>query len=49
MNHIHDRRHEATYDVSAALWRHMVCSCLGGVSNEDLAIIENYQFTNLIE
>ena len=42
-------RHKATCDVPAALWCHVVCGCLGDVSNEDLAIIENKQLTNLIE
>ena len=37
------------YDVTAALWCHVARGCLGDVSNEDLAIIENNQFTNLIE
>ena len=45
----HSWRHKATCDVTAALWCHMVRGCLGDVSNEDLAIIENNQFTNLIE
>ena len=45
----HSWRHKATYDVTAALWRHVVRGCLGDVSNEDLAIIENNQFTNIIE
>ena len=40
---------KATCDVTAALWCHVVRGCLGDVSNEDLAIIENNQFTNLIE
>ena len=40
---------KATYDVAAALWRHVYRSCLGNVSNEDLAIMEDNQFTNLIE
>ena len=39
----------AACDVTAALWCHVVRGCLGDVSNEDLAIIENNQFTNLIE
>ena len=42
-------RHKATCDVPAALWCHVVRGCLGDVSTEDLAIIENNQFTNLIE
>ena len=45
----HSWRHKATCDVTAALWFHVVRGCLGDVSNEDLAIIENNQFTNLIE
>ena len=45
----HSWRHKATSDVPAALWCHVVRGCLGDVSNEDLAIIENNQFTNLIE
>ena len=45
----HSWRHKATCDVTAALWHHVVRGCLGDVSNEDLAIIENNQFTNLIE
>ena len=45
----HSWRHKATYDVTAALWCHVARGCLGDVSNEDLAIIENNQFTNLIE
>ena len=45
----HSWRHKATCDVPAALWCHVVRGCLGDVSNEDLAIIENNQFTNLIE
>ena len=50
MHHIHDvTSPKATYDVTAALWRHVVRGCLGDVSNEDLAIIENNQFTNLFE
>ena len=44
----HSWRHKATCDVPAALWCHVVRGCLGDVSNEDLAIIENNQFTNLI-
>ena len=42
-------RHKATCDVTVALWFHVVRGCLVDVSNEDLAIIENNQFTNLIE
>ena len=38
-----------TVDVTAALWRHVVRGCLVDVSNKELAIIENNQFTNLIE
>ena len=45
----HSWRHKATCDVPAALRCHVVRGCLGDVSNEDLAIIENNQFTNLIE
>ena len=45
----HSCRHKATCDVTAALWFQVVRGCLGNVSNEDLAIIENNQFTNLIE
>ena len=45
----HSWRYKATYDVTAALWCHMVSGCLGDVSNEDLAIVENNQFTNLIK
>ena len=45
----HSWRHKATCDVTAALWCHVVRGCLGDVSNEDLAIIENNQFTNVIE
>ena len=45
----HSWRHKATCEVPAALWCHVVRGCLGDVSNEDLAIIENNQFTNLIE
>ena len=41
--------HKATYDVTAALWCHVLRGCLGDVSNEDLVIIENNQFTHLIE
>ena len=41
----HSWRHKATCDVTAALWCHVVRGCLGDVSNEDLAIIENNQFT----
>ena len=46
---LHSWRHKGTCDVTAALWFHVVRGCLGNVSNEDLAIIENNQFTNLIE
>ena len=42
-------REDCTCDVPAALWCHVVHGCLGDVSNEDLAIIENNQLTNLIE
>ena len=42
-------RHKVTCDVTAALWFHVVRGCLGDVLNEDLAIIENNQYTNLIE
>ena len=45
----HSWRHKATCDVTAALWCHVVRGCLGDVSNEDLAIIENNQFRNVIE
>ena len=45
----HSWRHKGTCDVTAALWCHGVRGCLGNVSNEDLAIIENNQFTTLIE
>ena len=45
----HSWRHKATCDVTAALWCLVVRGCLGDVSNEDLAIIENNQFTNVIE
>ena len=45
----HSWRHKATYYVTAALWCHMARGCLGDVSNEDLTIIEDNQFTNLIE
>ena len=45
----HSWRHKATCDVTAALWCHVVRGCLGDVSNEDLAIIESNQFTNVIE
>ena len=37
----HSWRHKTTYDVTAALWYHVVLVCLGDVSSEDLAIIEN--------
>ena len=47
MHHIHDVT-KPLY-VTAALWCHVARGCLGDVSNEDLAIIENNQFTNLIE
>ena len=46
---LHSWRPKATYDVTAALWCHMVYGCSGDFSNEDLAIIENNQFTNLID
>ena len=39
----HSWRHKANCDVTAALWCHVVRGCLGDVSNEDLAIIENNQ------
>ena len=42
-------RRKANYDVTAALWRRVVRGRLGDVSNEDLLIVENNQFTNLIE
>ena len=45
MHHIHD--------VTKPLWRYCCImtpsGCLGDVSNEDLAIIENNKFTNLVE
>ena len=43
----HSWRHKATCDVTAALWCHVVRGCLGDVSNEDLTISGNNQFTNL--
>ena len=47
--HIHDVTKPLVTYVTAALWCHVVHGCLGDVSNEDLVIIENIQFTNLIE
>ena len=44
----HSWRHEATCDVTAALWCHVVRGCLGDVSNKDFAIIENNKFINWI-
>ena len=41
--------HKATYDITDALWRHPAHGLLGDISNEDLAIGENNQFTSSIE
>ena len=49
MHHIHDITKPLMTYVATALWCHVVRGCLGDVSNEDLTIIENNQFTNLIE
>ena len=42
-------RHKAMYDVTDALWRHMVRGRIEDFSNDDLPIVGNNQFTNLIE